>query len=69
MSALQREAFRVAKWRGHDLDGFYTPVKAAGSLAPGVEAICRRCGMTVDIFPGYSYEIMGDGVALNCPGS
>jgi hypothetical protein len=56
---LRREAREGATRRGHDMT----------RTLKGGEAMCRRCGMGAHVVPGYSYEVFGDAVALNCPGS
>ena len=57
---LRQEAREGAIRRGHDMTRFST------REVPGGEATCRKCGRTAHVVPGYSYEVFGDAVAVNC---
>lgn len=75
LEELIPEARAAVEARGHSLSeyaftrGSRDPERtAAGSLAKGMGATCQKCDMDVSIFPNYSYEIMGEAVAVDCPG-
>jgi hypothetical protein len=67
--SLRSEARKSAEWQGHQLGRFTEPVTAMGYTGKtilGAEARCVQCGATVSVIPGFSYEIMGEAVAVGC---
>ena len=63
---LKREAGRAARWRGHDMEPWYTWTPTAA------HARCRRCGVEVVADanpPANGISIGGEAVAVGCIGA
>lgn len=68
---LRSEARETATRRGHALGYFTEPATAmsyTGATKTGSTARCTNCGAEATVIRGYSYEIFGEAVALDCPG-
>jgi len=58
---LRLGALESCKWRGHVMNRF-------NHNATHCNSTCKKCGMHVSVTPYFSYEIIGEAVALNCKG-
>lgn len=56
---LRKEAIEACNRRGHSMSRF----EHTGS---GACASCKTCNKHVSVTPGFSYEIIGEAVALDC---
>jgi hypothetical protein len=56
---LRKEAIEGCNRRGHSMNRFKHDNTRASST-------CKKCDMQVSITPLFSYEIIGEAVALDC---
>lgn len=56
---LRKEALEGAQSRGHNMGRFKHDLRGAFST-------CKKCNMIVSVIPYFSYEIIGEAVALDC---
>jgi hypothetical protein len=60
---LKAEARESAKFRGHKLGAF----RQTGKNQFVAECVHPGCSAMVSVTPGFSYEVIGDAVAVGCP--
>ncbi len=56
---LRKEAVEGCKFRGHTMTRFARDGR-------GGYATCKICGKGVSIIPFFSYEVIGEAVAIGC---